>query len=266
VPVTPVDFHGDGAGINGEIDIACLNRMLLGNRNTASPEEVSESLFMVADVGLVQVAGMSRLDSLLLATHATASGLVRSVNLPLAFLEAHFGPLDKLRFALAARRDPRFDEPLTNGAPADAEKLRDFVFAHPTLVEVDEVVEVEIDTRRHVEVYDFSTLSGAYFAGGILTHNCRCYMVPAKWRKRGEERIVDGDDGEQALNFRRSAKVWVRDNPETARDIFGSTIGSRLVGSWPDNAWGRRQLDQFGPPEVISFDKALRIWQSPAPD
>jgi hypothetical protein len=96
--------------------------------------------------------------------------------------------------------------------------------------------------------------------------NCRCYLIPTKWRKDGNERIVDGDDGEQALNFRRSAKVWVRDNPETAREIFGSTIGSRLVGSWPDNAWGRRQLERFGPPEVISFDKALRIWQSPAPD
>jgi hypothetical protein len=96
--------------------------------------------------------------------------------------------------------------------------------------------------------------------------NCRCYMVPQKWRKRGEERIVDGDSGEAALNFRRSAKVWVRENPETAREIFGSTIGSRLVGSWPDNAWGRRQLERFGPPEVISFDRALKIWQSPAPD
>jgi len=266
VPVSTIDFHGDGAGVNGEIDVACLNRKLLGYRHTASPEEVSKSLFMVADVGLVQVAGMSALDSLLLAAHATASGLVRSVNLPLAFLGAHFGPLDKLRFALAARCDPRFDEPLTNGAPADAEKLRDFVFAHPTLVEVDEVVGVEVEAKRHVKVYDFSTLSGAYFAGGILTHNCRCYMVPRKWRKRGEERIVEGDDGEAALNFRRSAKVWVRDNPETAREIFGKTLGSRLVGSWPDTDWGRRQLDQFGPPEVISFDKAVKIWQTPAPD
>jgi hypothetical protein len=96
--------------------------------------------------------------------------------------------------------------------------------------------------------------------------NCRCYMVPAKWRKDGQERIVEGDSGEAALNFRRSAKVWVRENPETAREIFGSTIGSRLVGSWPDNAWGRRQQDKYGAPEVISFNKALKIWQSPAPD
>ena len=97
-------------------------------------------------------------------------------------------------------------------------------------------------------------------------YNCRCYMVPAKWRKRGEERIVDGDDGEASLNFRRSAKVWVRENPETAREIFGATIGSRLVGEWPDNAWGRRQQRLFGPPEVLSFNKALKLWQSSAPD
>jgi hypothetical protein len=111
--------------------------------------------------------------------------------------------------------------------------------------------------------------AGRYFDGQnkVDPHfSCRCFLVPSKWRKDGNERIVEGDDGEKALNFRRSAKVWVRDNPETAREIFGSTIGSRLVGSWPDNAWGRRQLERFGPPEVISFDKALRIWQSPAPD
>jgi hypothetical protein len=265
MPVAPVDFHGDGAGINGEIDIACLNRMLLGNCNTASPEEISKALFVVADMRLVQVAGMGRLDSLLLAAHATASGLVRSLDLELTLFGGHFRPLEKLGIATAARCDPHFNEPLADDSTVNTKVLSDFVLAHASEVEADEVIAVEIDTA-HVDVYDFSTLSGAYFAGGILTHNCRCYMVPAKWRKRGEERIVDGDDGEAALNFRRSAKVWVRDNPETARDIFGSTIGSRLVGSWPDNAWGRRQLERFGPPDVISFDKALRIWQSPAPD
>lgn len=111
--------------------------------------------------------------------------------------------------------------------------------------------------------------SGSYWDGQnkIDPHyNCRCYMVPSKWRKDGQERIVEGDDGEQSLNFRRSARVWVRENPDTAREIFGSTIGSRLVGSWPDNAWGRQQQARFGPPEVISFNKALKIWQSTAVD
>lgn len=266
MPVAAVDFHGDGAGVDGEIDVACLNRMLLGNCNAASPEEVSKSLFVVADVGLVQVAGMGALDALLLAAHATASGLVRSLNLELTLFGGHFGPLDKLGIATAARCDPRFDKPLSDGVPLDPEVLGDFVLAHTSEVEADEVVDVQIDARRHVEVYDFSTLSGAYFAGGILTHNCRCYMVPRKWRKDGNERIVEGDDGEAALNFRRSAKVWVRNNPETAREIFGKTLGSRLVGSWPDTDWGRRQLERFGPPDVISFDKAVKLWQSSAPD
>jgi hypothetical protein len=266
VPVTPVDFHGDGSGVNGEIDIACLNRMLLGNCNTANPEEISEALFMVADMRLVQVSGMGALDALLFATHATASGLVRSLNLELALFGGHLGPLEKLSIATAARCDTRFDEPLADGVSLDPKVLGDFVFAHASEIEADEVIDVQIDARRHVEVYDFSTLSGAYFAGGILTHNCRCYMVPAKWRNRRNERIVDGDDGEQALSFSRSAKVWVRENPDTAREIFGQTLGSRLVGSWPDNDWGRRQLERFGPPEVISFNKALKIWQSPAPD
>lgn len=90
--------------------------------------------------------------------------------------------------------------------------------------------------------------------------NCRCYLVPKSWRAPGQERIVTGDNGEARASFKTDASTWVSRNPDTAREIFGATIGSRLVGSWPDTAWGRQQQAQHGPPDKISFDQAVKLW------
>jgi SPP1 gp7 family putative phage head morphogenesis protein len=81
---------------------------------------------------------------------------------------------------------------------------------------------------------------------------CRCFLIPAKWRTEdmtspsGEQvaakRPAQGDSGEQTVSFKRAAKTWVKDNPETARDIFGVRLGNQLVKG------------------DISFDKAVKQW------
>ena len=83
---------------------------------------------------------------------------------------------------------------------------------------------------------------------------CRCFLVPAKWRDEdmtspnGEpvatKRPAEGDSGEQTVSFKRAAKNWVKDNPETARDIFGVRLGDQLVSG------------------KISFDKAVKQWSA----
>lgn len=85
--------------------------------------------------------------------------------------------------------------------------------------------------------------------------NCRCYLVPWKWRNEdmtnpnGEpvapQRLADGDGTEGGLSFKVAAKRWVKDNPETAQAIFGKKLGQRLVDG------------------EIGFDKAVKLWQAP---
>jgi len=58
-------------------------------------------------------------------------------------------------------------------------------------------------------------------------------------------RLADGDGAEGALSFKVAAKQWVKDNPETAQAIFGKKLGQRLVDG------------------EISFDRAVKLWQSP---
>ena len=255
VPTAPVDFHGDGLGFeDGNVDIAVVNRQLLGNSNTVSLEDLREPLFVGTDSGLVPVDHLSAADALLLALHTTASGLVGGLDLAQALICGHLGPLESLGFALRARGDAGFDEPLADGATSHAQLLRDLVFAHSGAVEIDNVEDVNLKAESHVEVYDFSTLAGAYFANGILAHNCRCYLLPWKWRvpdminPEGEKvpirRPVEGDKGEDELPFKVAAKQWVKDNPETAQAIFGKRLGKEL-------SEGR-----------ISFDKAVKQWSS----
>jgi hypothetical protein len=83
---------------------------------------------------------------------------------------------------------------------------------------------------------------------------CRCFLVPWKWRNEdmtspsgdqvATKRPAEGDSGEQMVSFKRAAKSWVKDNPETARDIFGVRLGDQLISG------------------QISFDKAVKQWSA----
>lgn len=302
VPATTMDFHGDGTGMNGNVNIAGVNWELLLYGKTICAEHLRHALFVAADSALTPVEGLSALDALLLAMHATASGFIGSRDLANTLLRGHLTPLESLRLALRARRDPRFDEPMANAATSNAKVVRDLVLTHtgaihaddvavvqnkavrteldartqqavadalnpdikllgdlvnaqPAQIELDDVISVNIDTRRHVPVYDFSTLSGAYFASGILTHNCRCAVIPWKWRSQdmtspdgqsvAPKRLAEGDNGDAAVNFKTAAKTWVKDNPETAQAIFGKKLGQQLVDG------------------KIGFDKAVKQWSAP---
>ncbi len=91
-----------------------------------------------------------------------------------------------------------------------------------------------------------------YFDGENKTSphpQCRCYLLPWKWRNDTEggkplNREATGDKGAQALSFRAAASRWVRDNPETARSIFGKTLGQRLIDG------------------KIGFDQAVKLWSA----
>ena len=85
-------------------------------------------------------------------------------------------------------------------------------------------------------------------------YNCRCYMLPSPWRedpmisptgkKVEPTREAVGDDGEKRVDFSKSAKSWVKANPDTAKDIFGVKLGQQLVDG------------------KIGFDKAVKMWRS----
>lgn len=88
---------------------------------------------------------------------------------------------------------------------------------------------------------------------------CRCYALPMKWRTEDMtspsgktvpvKRPTEGDKGEGSLNFKTAVVDWVRQNPETTKQIFGRKIGGMLLG---ENGQKR-----------IGLDRAVKLWQAP---
>ena len=94
---------------------------------------------------------------------------------------------------------------------------------------------------------------GPYFDGQNKTSphpQCRCYLLPWKWRNDTRQdgqpvnREATGDRGAEPLSFRAAASRWVRDNPETAKAIFGKALGQRLIDG------------------KIGFDQAVKLWSA----
>ncbi len=92
--------------------------------------------------------------------------LVEAENLPL--VQGHLP---------AVWGEPKLVETVGYDLPGGTELAPDGGWAKTFLVQLDEVVEVNFDTRV-CHVYNLSTDVGWYFAGNIVTHNCRHHWGP----------------------------------------------------------------------------------------
>lgn len=254
MPAIAVDFHGDGAGLNLEIDILSVDRPLADCGHPAILQPLSDQELVPAGVLPVPVASFGPLDQLLLAAHLASAGIVRSLDLLCPLVAGHLTPLEGLCFASIAARHPAFSEPLGDGASVDAQALRDLVLAHPGLVELDDVTGVERNVTSHQVVYDFTTASGCYFANHILAHNCNCYLLPWKYEKQdGANRKATGDKGAEYIPVKRTTESFLRDNPDTTRQIFGKARGEALLRDLRSNDEKTRRN---------ALNRAVKSWQA----
>ena len=71
---------------------------------------------------------------------------------------------------------PRSERP-TDGTLADTVLLSDFSERQTALIFADQIVDVRRE-RFAGHVYNLQTVEGFYLAEGIITHNCRCVLLP----------------------------------------------------------------------------------------
>ena len=74
--------------------------------------------------------------------------------------------------------------------------------------------------------------------------NCRCYLIPYARRQSEAERFATGDQGDERITFGDSVSRWIKQNPDTARSIFGKKLGQRLIDG------------------EVSLDRAIKEWAS----
>lgn len=177
VPVAPEYLHGDARRCHGHIDVVATDRLLLGDLEAARAELIGEPVFELGSPELLPLARERNLSAMLLRMRAAAHGDVRGEGKPLALSLA--GAAHAEVHGLGATTDGRsgLDKAMSDYGSADAELLSDGLDRFAAFVQASEVVEINRQFYSS-HVYDLTSLSGAYIAEGIVTHNCRCTMVP----------------------------------------------------------------------------------------
>lgn len=178
VPSAAEDFHGDGAG--SEVHVVRTDGLLWSDASAVAPEPGDE--IPLGGAGIA--SPLSPLDSqgapfLLGDSHASApNGGMGSGSERGAFLGAGLRHPQGHGIAPATDLDSTIDQPFADGASADTEGFCEGLLAVAIDVAASDLVSIERHTFSG-HVFNLDTVGGWYIGNGILTHNCRCALLPA---------------------------------------------------------------------------------------
>lgn len=179
VPASPVQFHGDGISLQGEVEVVWADWILKEVPDAQLGQHLPKLDGVVANAELTLKASLGSTDALFLGMNASASGLVGLSEQCLALLNGHLSLSEKHRLTAVALSNPALAEPFYDNVPGTTEHISKFLDACPGLVALDKIIDINVQPAGHgLSVYDFTTLSGLYAAGGQLVHNCRCILLP----------------------------------------------------------------------------------------
>lgn len=191
MPLTAKDFHGDGAG--SDVYVVRTNGFLRDYGEALGAEVASERHLGGRDVdGRVLLPSKSASREALYGILPAAASGVRG--------SSESGPFGRLCLAHAlehclasiAGDHPVAEQTIPNRRAADAEGFCESLLALPGFVATDQVVDVNFDSLQG-HVYNLETSEGWYIGNGIVTHNCRCRVVPWKdeWAASGVPPMPD---------------------------------------------------------------------------
>jgi hypothetical protein len=215
VPPTPMQFHGDGKAIKGDVEVVWSQRPLQLNSSAESFQAFSEFSGIGADAKLFLESGFSPTDLLFIWLNAAANGLVSLADECQALLRGECSLTQAHSFAARVRGHSCLFEPIYDNRPAAAEALGNALDALASLVSRDQIVDVQVEATHELAVYDFTTLSGIYSMDQALGHNCRCRVLPVtatelELRRSGESLTQVGD---------RSYVEIRKEKPEGSKDV-----------------------------------------------
>jgi len=177
VPASPVDFHGDGVFMESDVEVVTANRPFVVERDC---QEFTDGPVVLGDavVRLVPEPALGDLGAMFVALSSAANGIMSLVDESLSLIGRGLSHAEKHPFTAIAYGDTRLSEPSYECGAAAGDLLSQLLHGYPAFVESDEVSEVEVNPSHGVWVYDFGAAGYAYAAEGILSHNCRCKLLP----------------------------------------------------------------------------------------
>ena len=181
VPVTPEDFHGDGKGGQGDVDVVSTDGFLSDHLDAAATEPIRKAFFNQAYAKLSVLPGGSDLKTVLVAVASAADGIMSGSGIAELLSGSPAIHDQYVRLADGANYNARIEKALADGDAADSEPLSDLRLALPGEITTNDVTGIELEFF-HGDVYDLTAKSTVYTANGIITSNCGCILRPASWR------------------------------------------------------------------------------------
>ncbi|MFD8516595.1 hypothetical protein ACFV27_37325 [Streptomyces antimycoticus] len=172
------DFHGDASMVDGEIQVVGTQGHLWRVADASGVQDGRELAFQMRDARSPLLSGAGHALPLGGAVASSSCSSVRRVH-----VRRVAGP--------GSDADASFLEATPQGGIRKSEFVRQTESRFSVKVALDDVVEVGyVYARGHV--YDLSTTGHAYFANGILVHNCIREWFPRS-DLNGRHGIVSGD-------------------------------------------------------------------------
>jgi SPP1 gp7 family putative phage head morphogenesis protein len=203
VEASPEDFHGDGSG--SQVYIVRADGALRDALNASRKQPLAHQKLVGGNADLLGLTGKSDLAFVLEALLFATDGIVGGKDIsPVLFRCSSCGH-ELVGDGTAPDLDARSGQSVADHVATDAKGLRNgilglsgqvagddlplFQMLESGMVATDLVVSV---SRRDFSghVYNLQTATGWYIANGIISHNCRCAMIP-KVRSWAE---ILGDD------------------------------------------------------------------------
>ena len=148
VPVAPLHLHGDGAFIEGDVQVVSAQSLLHPCWVTEGGDGIAQGQGFSRRPSFVPFAGLGDADALTLGLNAAANGSVGRLREALALLSGGLSHADEHRIATTAWRDPVLVQDTVDRLPLDAELGGQGLDAHPLAVKADGGIVIEGDAAR----------------------------------------------------------------------------------------------------------------------
>jgi SPP1 gp7 family putative phage head morphogenesis protein len=177
VPVAAEHFHGDGSP-GQEVRIVGANRGLDLAPDPGSMEQPMQPKLMLTDADLERFAGGCYAGSVFEAVGLPTDGLMGLGGPGAPGVSAGPGSLDLVGLASIPDGQAGLAPCLAEGAAVASQRTRQIHAALAGLVSPVKVQKLVRGEKWAGHVYNLETVGGWYVAGSIITHNCRCDLLP----------------------------------------------------------------------------------------
>jgi hypothetical protein len=189
MPAAAEYLHGDGKFCEGNIDIVGTDSFLRDDPNAIRAEQMDKLGFETGG-RFAKFFSFGALTELLKATAFAADSSMCRFREAFAADWAFALHSDDSSLTRTAETKPNGEKYTLDWRSTAPVALRKCLDRFTGFIELDEVIDVEIESVSHLKVYDLQCESTMYIANGILSSNCKCCVLPVVIEKSNARRAA----------------------------------------------------------------------------